>query len=151
MPDVRFSLGARRLASDDATAMVAGVSIPFPLFNRNGGNIAAASAEVRGAQAAASRLERQANARLVAAEARVRGAWASFQTYDNVVVPGAAEALRIARLGYAAGRFPYSDLLMAQRGYAEARRARLSAARDAELASAERDRAAGLYPFGDTQ
>ena len=58
------------------------------------------------------------------------------------MVPGAAEALRIARLGYAAGRFPYSDLLMAQRGYAEARRARLSAARDAELASAERDRAA---------
>ncbi|TPE60747.1 TolC family protein [Sandaracinobacter neustonicus] len=151
VPDVRFSLGARRLASDDATAMVAGVSIPFPLFNRNGGNIAAASAEVRGAQAAASRLERQANARLVAAEARVRGAWASFQTYDRVVVPGAAEALRIARLGYAAGRFPYSDLLMAQRGYAEARRARLSAARDAELASAERDRAAGLYPFGDAQ
>ena len=66
-------------------------------------------------------------------------------------VLGAAEALRIARLGYAAGRFPYSDLLMAQRGYAEARRARLSAARDAELASAERDRAAGLYPFGDAQ
>ncbi len=150
-PDVRFSLGARRLAAEDATAMVAGVSIPFPLFNRNGGNIAAASAEVRGAEAAANRLERQANARLVAAEARVRGAWASFQTYDNVVVPGAAEALRIARLGYAAGRFPYSDLLMAQRGYAEARRARLSAARDAELASAERDRAAGVYAFGDTQ
>lgn len=150
-PDLRVSLGARRLAADDATAMVAGVSIPFPLFNRNGGTIAAAAADVRGAEAVAARLERQAGARLAAAEARQRAAATSFRTYDKVVVPGAAEALQIARLGYAAGRFPYSDLLMAQRGYTEARRARLAAARDAELARAERDRAAGLDPFGDTQ
>lgn len=149
VPDLRVSLGARRLAADDATAMVAGVSIPFPLFNRNGGTIAAAAADVRGAEAATARLERQAGARLAAAEARLRAAGASFRTYDSVIVPGAAEALEIARIGYAAGRFPYSDLLMAQRGYTEARRARLTAARDAELALAERDRAAGLDPFGD--
>lgn len=151
VPDLRVSLGARRLAADDATAMVAGLSIPFPLFNRNGGTIAAAAAEVRGAEAAAARLQRQVDARLAAAEARSRAAAASFRTYDSVIVPGAAEALEIARLGYAAGRFPYSDLLMAQRSYTEARRERLSAARDAELAQAERDRAAGLNPFGDTQ
>ena len=151
VPDIRLNVGARRLAADDATAMVAGISVPFPLFNRNGGAIAAAAADVRGAEAAAARLQRQAGARLKAAEARSRAAAASFHTYDSVVVPSAAEALQIARLGYAAGRFTYPDLLMAQRGYAEARRARLSAARDAELARAERDRAAGLDPIGDPQ
>lgn len=150
-PDVRLSLGARRLAAEDATALVAGVAIPFPLFNRNGGNIAAATAEVRGAEAAAGRRVREAEARLAAAKARAEAAQLRFQSYDREVVPGAAEALRIARLGYAAGRFPYVDLLQAQRGYAFARRERLVAARDAQIAAAERDRAAGLDFFGDTQ
>jgi cobalt-zinc-cadmium efflux system outer membrane protein len=150
-PDVRLSVGVRRLAAEDATAMVAGVAIPFPLFNRNGGNIAAAAAEARGAEAQRQRRVRDAQARLAAADARARAAVERLATYERTVVPGAEEALRIARLGYAAGRFPYVDLLQAQRGLAAARRDRLAAASDAAFALAERDRAAGLYVFGGRQ
>ncbi|PZU44474.1 MAG: hypothetical protein DI568_15510 [Sphingomonas sp.] len=151
VPDVRLSLGVRRLAAEDATAMVAGVAIPFPLFNRNGGNIAAAAADARSAEAQRERRVREAEARLAAADARARAAVERVATYETQVVPGAAEALRIARLGYAAGRFPYVDLLQAQRGLAAARRDRLAAARDAALALAERDRAGGLTPSPEMQ
>lgn len=150
VPDVRLSVGVRRLAAEDATAMVAGVSIPFPIFNRNGGNIAAAAADARSAQAQRERRVREVGARLAAADARARAAIERVTTYETEVVPGAAEALRIARLGYAAGRFPYVDLLQAQRGQAVARRDHLAAARDAALALAERDRAAGITRFTET-
>ena len=150
-PDVRLSVGVRRLAAEDATAMVAGVAIPFPLFNRNGGNIAAAAADARSAEAQRERRLRETQARLAAAEARARAAVERVATYEARVVPGAAEALRIARLGYTAGRFPYVDLLQAQRGLAAARRDRLAAARDAALALAERDRAAGITFPGEAQ
>lgn len=149
-PDVRLSVGVRRLAAEDATAMVAGVSIPFPLFNRNGGNIAAAAADARAAEAQRQRRVREAEARLAASDARARAALERVATYERIVVPGAEEALRIARIGYAAGRFPYVDLLQAQRGLATARRDRLAAARDAVLALAERDRAAGLTQYSET-
>ena len=72
VPDVRLSLGVRRLAAEDATAMVAGVAIPFPLFNRNGGNIAAAAADARSAEAQRERRLRETEARLAAAEARAK-------------------------------------------------------------------------------
>lgn len=150
VPDVRLSVGVRRLSAEDATAMVAGLSVPFPLFNRNGGNIAAAAAEARAADAQRQRRVREAEARLAAADARARAALERVATYERTVVPGAEEALRIARLGYAAGRFPYVDLLQAQRGLATARRDRLAAARDAALALAERDRAAGLTQYSET-
>ncbi|MCJ2185155.1 TolC family protein, partial [Novosphingobium sp. 1949] len=49
-PDVTAQIGVRRFEPENAAALVAGVSLPLPLFDRNRGNIAAAQAKARGAE-----------------------------------------------------------------------------------------------------
>ena len=39
VPDPTFGLGVRRFNENDSTALVAGVSFPIPVFNRNQGGI----------------------------------------------------------------------------------------------------------------
>ncbi len=147
-PDVTVSVGARRFEGDDATAVVAGVSIPFPIFDRNRGNISAAQAELSAAEARlnAARLEAEAaarsgSARLTAAEARLRASQEGERTAD--------EAYRLTRLGYEGGKLALVELLNAQRALAEARAQTINAAVERLSAQAGLARLAGATPFGD--
>lgn len=119
-PDVSVSLGIRRFEAEDAHALVAGVSLPLPLFDRNRGNVAAAQAEVRRADARAAAALLQANAEIrtahalsVAADARVAAAARTLQT--------AQETYRLARIAYDAGKSPLIELIAARRGLGDAR------------------------------
>jgi cobalt-zinc-cadmium efflux system outer membrane protein len=120
IPDITGQLGVRRLQGDRATALVGGISIPLNIFDRNRGNVAAAEAEVRGADArvAGARLEAQANVRsaaalIEAADARVAAARRTMAT--------AQETYRLARIAYEAGKSPLSELLIARHGLGAAR------------------------------
>lgn len=148
-PDPRLTFGVRRLSAEGANALVAGVAMPLPLFNRNRGAIAAAAAEQRRADAARLRAGFDLEARARAASARVEADRARLAALDGAAIPGAAEALRIARAGFAAGKFPFLELLNAQRAFAAARRSRVEAVRDLAVAEAERDRAAGIAPYSE--
>ena len=145
-PVPRLNLGYRQFQQVPASAVTVGVSVTLPLFNRNGGNIAAAAAEARRAEASQRRVALEVVARQRAAEARITAAAAQIETLNGGLVPGAEEALRIARLGYAAGKFSFLDLLNAQRSLGSARRALIAARRDLAIAEAERDRALGIIP-----
>ncbi|VVT27848.1 Nickel-cobalt-cadmium resistance protein NccC [Sphingomonas aurantiaca] len=120
MPDVTAQIGVRRLEIDNATAIVAGVSLPLNLFDRNKGNIAAAQASLRGAEARAAqtRLEAQANgnaAQILLKAADERGA-AAARTLVT-----AEETYRLARIAYEAGKSPLIELLAARHGLGVAR------------------------------
>jgi cobalt-zinc-cadmium efflux system outer membrane protein len=148
MPDVTVSVGARRFEGDDATAFVAGVSIPFPIFDRNRGNISAAQAGLTAAEARlnAARLEAEAavrsgSARFTAAETRLRASQESERT--------AEEAYRLTRLGYEGGKLELVELLNAQRALAEARAQTIDAAVERLSAQAGLARLAGSAPFGE--
>jgi outer membrane protein, heavy metal efflux system len=143
LPDPRLTGGVRRLEAEDSTALVAGVALPLPLFNRNGGNIAAAAAEARRAEAALAQAELEARVRSANARGALETAQAQAQTFASAVIPAAEEALRVARLGYAAGKFPYIELLEAQRALGQARRQRVDAALEVARASTDLDRALG--------
>ncbi len=148
LPDVTAQFGVRRLEIDNATALVAGISLPLNLFDRNAGNIAAADAEARGAdaRAAAVRIEAQANAQaaqilVTAADARTAAAARTMAT--------AEETYRLARIAYEAGKSPLIELLAARHGLGVARGVVLDAAAarlDARVAQA---RVHGLTLTGD--
>ncbi|MFM1959302.1 MAG: hypothetical protein RL588_819 [Pseudomonadota bacterium] len=147
-PDVTVSVGVRRFEEDDATAMVAGVSVPLPLFDRNRGNIAAARAEASAADARlnAARLEAEAAvrtsaARRAAAESRLAAARHGETT--------AQEAYRLARLGYEAGRLPLAELVAARRALAEARDQTIAAAVERISAQAAMARLSGVATPGE--
>jgi len=147
-PDVTVSLGVRRLAGDDANALVGGVSLPFPVFDRNRGNISSVQSELQAADQRVNiaRLDAQADiqsatGRLQAAFTRVKAAHDSEQT--------AQEAYRLTRVGYEAGKLPLSEVLIARRALTEARNQTLKARQDRLGAEAELARLRGVTPFGD--
>lgn len=133
MPDVTAQIGVRRLEVDNATAIVAGISLPLNLFDRNRGNIAAAEAEARVAEARlrGAKLDAQSSvstalALVSATDARVAAAERTMAT--------ANETYRLARVAYEAGKSPLLELLVARRGlgvsrgvYVDAQAARLDA------------------------
>ncbi|MGN6209581.1 TolC family protein [Asticcacaulis sp.] len=147
-PDVTLSLGVRKFQADDAQALVGGVSVPFPVFDRNKGNIAAVSSELIAAEQNLNiaRLDAQADiqsasARLKASFARIKSAQDSERT--------AQEAYRLTRIGYESGKLPLSEVLIARRTLTEARAQALTARQDRLNAEAELAHLAGTTPFGD--
>jgi len=147
-PDITAQLGVRQLRVARGPAIVAGVTIPLPVFDRNRGNIAAAQAELQGreARAAAARLEAQAgahSARALIAATDARGV-AARRTLAT-----AEEAYRLARIAYEAGKAPLSELLSARHNLGAARGVILDADIARFDARASLARLAGLSITGE--
>ncbi len=147
-PDLTVSLGVRRLAGDDANALVGGVSVPFPIFDRNRGNISAAQADLTAADERMNiaRLDAQADAQ--SATARLR---ASFSRVRAAISneKAAAEAYRLTRVGYEGGKLPQSELVTARRVLTDARNQTVTAKLERLSAEATLARLQGIAPFGD--
>lgn len=127
VPDLTVSVGLRRLEIDNANALIAGISLPFPLFDRNRGNVDAAQAELRGAEARKAAL-------LLETEAEIRASLALNEAADARAVAAdrtlktAEESYRLARIAYEAGKSPLIELLAARHGLGTARGVVLDAA-----------------------
>lgn len=135
IPDPTISAGVRRFEESGDNAFLVGVSIPLPFRDRNQGNIAAAEARLRAANAREAVALADYGQSVATARARYLGAEARVETLSQTSLPQAEEALRLVRIGYRNGRFPLIEVLAA----AEARdtiRETLIAARE------ERGRAA---------
>ncbi|QBM75943.1 TolC family protein [Sphingomonas sp. AAP5] len=127
VPNMTAQLGIRQLRVASGPAIVAGVGIPLPFFDRNRGNIDAARAELQGAEAraAVARLDAEAGTRAVLAliEAADNRAAAAQRTMKT-----AEEAYRLARIAYEAGKSPLIELLAARHNLGVARGVILDAA-----------------------
>ena len=114
IPNVTAQLGVRQLRVASGPAIVAGIGIPLPLFDRNRGNISAAQADLQGAEARAAiaRLDAETGSRaaLALVEAADQRAVAAERTLAT-----AEEAYRLARVAYEAGKSPLIELLAARR------------------------------------
>jgi outer membrane protein, heavy metal efflux system len=146
--DLTVSVGSRRLAGEDASALVAGVSVTLPIFDRNRGAVAARTAQLSAADARlnAARLEADANWRAAVSQARAADnrLRASEETES-----AAREAYRLSRFGYDAGRTPLIELLATRRGLIDAQMRSLEARLARIQAEATLARLAGRIPFGE--
>lgn len=148
VPDLNASIGFRRFENSNATAFIAGVSVPLPLFDRNRGNVRAVQAEVTAADARlnAARLDAEAaarsgTARVEAAESRLRAA--------SDGVRAAEEAYRLTRIGYEAGRLNLAELIVARRALTDARAQTIAATVERVSAQAALTRLSGATATGD--
>lgn len=130
VPDVTASGGVRRFGEGRETAFVAGFSIPLPFRDRNRGNIEAAQADSLASEALlrlaglnARRAQHDARMLLGAAEARV-------DALSGPSLAQAEEAVRLARIGYGAGKFSLLELLDAQAALTTAKTALIEARLD---------------------
>ncbi|KAK0341599.1 hypothetical protein LTR94_025724, partial [Friedmanniomyces endolithicus] len=125
-PDVTASIGLRRFEAEDATALTFGVSLPLPLFDQNRGNIDAAHAERRAADARLAQVRQDAVADRSAANARL-GASASRVAAADAGVAAAEEAYRLTRIGFDAGRISQLELRTSRAALINARNAAVDA------------------------
>lgn len=139
-PNLAFSLGVRRLGESNDTALVAGFSMPLPVFDRNQGSIR--EARVRRVQ---SDVELQAA--LVRARATLYGVYQEMtaareraESLRNDAVPQAQIALEQTQSGYERGRFSFLDLLTSQQELLALRGAAIDAAADYHRLLAELER-----------
>ncbi|MFN3327198.1 MAG: TolC family protein, partial [Bryobacteraceae bacterium] len=102
--DPAVGLGVRHVAETGDVGLVAGVSMPLPVFDRNQGNISAARAEVRAAEANLASVTATARVRAQNAIINVEAAQARVEALEAAAVPEAAEAVRLAEISYREGR-----------------------------------------------
>lgn len=126
-PDVTVSLGVRRLEIDKANAFIAGLSVPLPLFDRNRGNVNAAEADLRAAEARNAGMLLNVKAEIAASLALNQAADARVAAADRTLET-AEEAYRLARIAYEAGKSPLLELLAARHEVGVARGTILDAA-----------------------
>ncbi len=115
VPDPTVGLGVRQFFDNDDTALVALLSFPLPLFDRNQGAIKSARANVTQADA-------QARATELSLHQSATQAWKIFYAeleiihhYRNDIIPSAKKSYHEAGKGYNLGAFTFLDLLDAQR------------------------------------
>ncbi|WP_395612177.1 TolC family protein [Allosphingosinicella sp.] len=140
--DPAVGIGVRQFRGSGDIALVGGVSMPIPVFDRNQGNIAAARANVTSFQARRANTLAIVTVRARNAIAAVEAAQARVQALEGAAVPEAFEALRLAQLSYREGRTALIELLDAQNAYRSAELALIDARLALALATAELGRVA---------
>ena len=149
-PDVSASVGVRRYEAEDATALTVGFSLPLPLFDRNRGNIDAALADFRAADARLLNARQEAQADRNAAKARLNAS-ASRVSATDAGVTAAQEAYRLSRIGFDAGRISQLELRVSRAALISARNAAVDARLARVRAEIDLARLQGRAPFGAVQ
>lgn len=142
IPDLTLSLGLRQFQQSDDTAMLAGVSLPLPLFDRNQGGIAAAGAALNQNRHRQQAALAQSRSALASGHAALVAAHGQARVLRDQVLPAAQRAFEAAELGYQVGKFDYLSVLDAQRTLFEVRGQYLQALTAAQLALTDLERLA---------
>ncbi|WP_305047155.1 TolC family protein [Geoalkalibacter sp.] len=143
IPNVDIEVGARYLRHEEDLALVVGLSVPLPLFDRNQGSIAAARHRLTQARTEERDAFLITRASVIAAGEELAAAHADIAALRDEILPAAHQALQAMEYGYQAGKFGLLDVLDAQRTLVEAQRAHLEALAAFHRAGVELDRLLG--------
>lgn len=136
-----LSLGYRRFEDRSGEgALVASVSVPLGIFDRNQGAIARAKSQVMQAEYDLEAGRRAIMREFAALQRTLSTDAAAVRATESEVIPQAKQALDLARNGYDRGAFSYLDVLEAQRALSDARQRRVEALRSYHSNEAALDR-----------
>lgn len=142
-PNLVLSLGVKRLEEEGDTALVAGFSLPLPLFDRNQGTIREAGLRLTqtGAEREAALIHLRAT--VFALHAQLAAARERSVVLREEAAPQARIALEQTRYGYDRGRFSFLELATAQQELLALESAAIDAAADYHRLLAELERITG--------
>lgn len=121
-PDPTVNVGVRDYREDGEQAFIAGISIPFPVFDMNRAGVRRAGHDYNAAMLDKAQGQLSAESELLKSYEALSNAYQEHKTLKDTVLPGAREAFDVAREGYSAGKFDYLEVLDAQRTLFEARK-----------------------------
>ena len=119
--DVTVAGGVQYFEEGDDTALVVGVGLPIPLFNRNQGGIEEAMENLAKAREQYKAAKIKRTAALAEALNRLAGAYDEVSALQNDVLANAQRAFETAYQGYEEGKFDYLYVLDTQRTLFETR------------------------------
>lgn len=151
VPNPTLSLGVRQFRETDRSALIAGVSLPLPVFNQNSGAIRRSRGEARMAESELRQGERDLAGQLLDAWTRWRSAATEATSLAEVILPQADKAFRLTLEGYRAGRFQFLEVLDAQRTLFEARAEHVSALAQLHIAQAQVERLIAAHRSNTTE
>lgn len=144
IPDPTINLGLRDFRGSGDQAIVLGVSLPIPVFDRNTASVEKAGGLLNSAKQDAKALEHTKRVELAQAYASLIDAYHTATMLDRDVLPTATEAASIARQSYTAGKLGYLEVLDAQRTLFESQKERLAALLDYHRQKAAIERLTGF-------
>jgi len=146
IPDVTISGGYQRDAGREA--YIAGVSIPFPIWNQRQGDIAQAKGTLRQREASLLRAKQELLKGIAQQIQLSQAAAAQIATYETGLLKQAQEALRIAQVSFKYGEASLLDVLDAQRVFRQTQIDYAQAKYDLSIALTELERFTGesTYP-----
>ena len=142
VPSPKVSVGVRQFRDTGDDALVAGISIPFPVLNWNQGEIARSRAEVVKADSERQQFELDQGRALSTSWSQWQSALAEAKSLKERIRPQAEKAFRLSVDGYHAGRFSYLEVLDAQRTLFETRAEEIDAFKRLHVSRAEVERLA---------
>jgi cobalt-zinc-cadmium efflux system outer membrane protein len=140
IPDPRVNVGVIHIPSAKDQAFMVGVSLPIPIFNANRGNIEKARHEISRTEMDNRQMALNASAELTQAHERMENSYVQAQTLKTEILPSADKAFKLAREGYGLGRFPYLEVLDAQRSLFGVKQQQIEAIREFHTAKAQVER-----------
>ena len=121
VPDIKLGGGVQYFDEGDGSAFILGISIPFPLFDRNQGNIDEAMYKLAKSQEDRKAVELDIRSALADASTKLSSSSSEITIIKNNVLPLAESAFDAAGRGYREGKFEYLVELDAQRTLFEVR------------------------------
>lgn len=151
IPDPRVSVGVRDFRDSSDQALVAGISIPIPVFNRNQGSIERARQDVSKAESDAQTVKLSMIGNVhESLEAQIN-AYRQAESLNTTILPAAEKAFTLSRQGYRAGKFPYLEVLDAQRTLFEVKEQYITSLKEYHMAKAEVERLTAHHASNETR
>jgi len=142
-PDLTISLGSKRDEQFGQRQTVAGLAIPFPLFDRNQGNVLSALRRTDKAQDELLAVETKLSVELAQASLRLNAAVSELGILRSEILPGAQSAYEASAKGFELGKFSFLDVLDAQRTLFQAKTQYVRALAESHRAAADIERIIG--------
>lgn len=149
--DLTVSAGMQRFNETDDNAVVFGISIPLPIFDRNQGAIAAARYQTRKLEEQQKAAEAQVHAELSNAYAALAGAHAEASETRETILQNAKQAFEHTQEAWRQGKIDYLNVLDAQRTYFEAQTQYIASLWAVHNARADILRLTGELPRAETK
>ena len=145
VPDPAVRVGVRHFNDTRDAALIAGLSIPLPIFDNNSGNIEKADAERRAVEFDIASGRKALKRELTRLQARLVASSTEAQRIQSEVIPQAQRAVQLIREGLERGGFSYVEFIDAQRTLNDARLRRIETLKTFHLDNATVGRLTGRH------
>jgi cobalt-zinc-cadmium efflux system outer membrane protein len=121
VPDVTVSATYNRYFLDKFDSLAFGLSVPLPIFDRNGGPIAEATALLREAEHQVTSMEKSVIQGIQDDVQALRVSRARIAQFEASIVPGYRDAVSLTTTSYEGGKVLYVDVIAARTAFNQTR------------------------------